>query len=119
MGNQWDKDPDHTEDPSNQDEIDKQLKEITRVVVQGASEAQLRFKRVINNAGGYWQQVQSAPTPHQASDTEEQRLRQLVNTWSSENWRVTRDLGNYMDIVSITNDEVWRSRWRHVGRHVH
>jgi hypothetical protein len=115
MGNEWDKDPDQTEGPSSQDEIDKQLKELTRVVRQGANEAQLRFKRVINKAGGYWQQVQNLPTPHRASDVEEQRLRQLVNTWSSENWRVTRDLGDYMDIVSIATDEVWEisleTRW--------
>ena len=115
MGNQWDKDPDHTGNSSGQDEIDKQLKEITRVVMQGANEAQLRFKRVIDKAGGYWQQVQTPPTPRQASDTEEQRLRQLINNWSSENWRVTRDLGNYMDIVSIATDEVWEialeTRW--------
>jgi hypothetical protein len=115
MGNQWDQDPDHKKDSSSQDEIDKQLKEITRVVMQGANEAQLRLKRAVNKAGDYWQQVQGAPTPHQASDIEEQRLRQLVNAWSSENWRVTRDLGNYMDIVSTTTDEIWEisleTRW--------
>ena len=98
MGDQWDQDP-HTTNNNNtgrptQDDIDKQLKEIRRVVAQGANEAQVRIKRVVDKAGDYWQQVQTPPTtPRQASSVEEQRLRQLINAWSNENWRVARELG--------------------------
>src|SRR5436309_9969473 len=91
----------------NQDEIDKRIEDLKRVVAQGANEAQLRLKMVVNKASDYFQQVQTSPAQHRASSIEEQRLRQLVDSWSTENWRVARDLGTYMDVVSWRNDEVW------------
>ncbi len=67
-----------------QENLDKRIEDIKRVVVQGATEAQ-------------------------------QRIRQLANLWSNENWRVARDLGTYMNLVSWSNDEVWvastETRW--------
>lgn len=115
MGDQWDQNSNNNSGLPNQDEIDKQLKELKRVVVQGANEAQIRLKRVVDKASDYWLQVQAPPTPRQASNVEEQRLRQLINTWSNENWRVARELGTYMDIVSTSIDEVWavslETRW--------
>ncbi|HEU5230157.1 MAG TPA: hypothetical protein VFU49_20220, partial [Ktedonobacteraceae bacterium] len=71
-----------------QDEIDKRLEEIKRVVSQGANEAQQRIKRVVDRASEYWQQAQTTPTPRQANTLEEQRIRHLANAWSNENWRV-------------------------------
>jgi hypothetical protein len=95
-------------DPNmNQDNFDKRIEEIRRVVVQGATEAQQRIKRVVDKANDYWQQVQTAPTVHQSTSVEEQRIRQLANLWSNENWRVSRDLGTYMDLVSWSTSEVW------------
>ena len=115
MGEEWERDPRSTSGQPNQDEIDKRLEEIRRRVAQGANEAQLRLKRVVNKASDYFGQPQSAPTAHQATSVEEQRIRQLANMWSSENWRVAKDLGNYMDVVSWSNDEVWElsleTRW--------
>ncbi|GCF10589.1 DnaJ-like cysteine-rich domain-containing protein [Dictyobacter arantiisoli] len=119
MSNEWNQDPDKSNNNAgnrlNQDEIDKQIRELTRVVKQGANEAQVRLKRVVNKASDYWQHAQSAPTPRQASSLEEQRLRQLINDWSSDNWRVARELGSYMDIVSTAFDETWEvsleTRW--------
>ena len=97
------------------DDMDKRIEDIKRVVTQGASEAQQRIKRVVDKASDYWQQAQAVPTPRQAASVEEQRIRQLVNMWSSENWRVARELGTYMDLVSWGNDEVWEAtvetRW--------
>ena len=117
MGDEWEQNPQPepgTGQP-NQDEIDKRLEEIKRTVTQGANEAQQRIKRVIDKAGGYWQQAQTVPTPRQASSEEEQRIRQLANMWSSENWRIARELGNYMDLISWSVDEVWevtlQTRW--------
>jgi len=117
MGDEWEQNPQPepgTGQP-NQDEIDKRLEEIKRTVTQGANEAQQRIKRVIDKAGGYWQQAQTVPTPRQASSEEEQRIRQLANMWSSENWRIARELGNYMDLISWSIDEVWevtlQTRW--------
>ncbi|MFL5655666.1 MAG: zinc finger-like domain-containing protein [Ktedonobacteraceae bacterium] len=117
MGDEWEQNPQPepgTGQP-NQDEIDKRLEEIKRTVTQGANEAQQRIKRVIDKAGGYWQQAQTIPTPRQASNEEEQRIRQLANMWSSENWRIARELGNYMDLISWSVDEVWevtlQTRW--------
>src|SRR5436305_1265642 len=101
--------------PLKQEELDKRLEEVKRRIVHGANEAQVRIKRVVDKAGDYWQQTQTAPVPRQATTVEEQRLRQLVNTWSSENWRVAKDLGTYMDIVFWSMDEVWevtlQTRW--------
>src|SRR5258706_4414999 len=98
-----------------QDDIDKRLGEIKRTVVQGANEAQLRIKRVVETAGGYWQQDQTVTTPHQASSEDEEGIRQRVNRWSSENWRIARELGTYMELVSWSSDEVWevtlQTRW--------
>ncbi|HTI14348.1 MAG TPA: hypothetical protein VL461_07230 [Dictyobacter sp.] len=114
MGERWDQDPNSKGQP-NFDDIDKRLEDIGRKLVQGANEAQLRLKRAVNKANDYWVQTQNAPTPHQSSNIEEQRLRQLVNDWSNQNWRVARDLGTYMDIVSWRSDEVWEialeTRW--------
>jgi hypothetical protein len=117
MGDEWEQNPQPepgTGQP-NQDEIDKRLEEIKRTVTQGANEAQQRIKRVIDKAGGYWQQAQTVPTPRQPGNEEEQRIRQLANMWSSENWRIARELGNYMDLISWSVDEVWevtlQTRW--------
>ncbi|HLG79341.1 MAG TPA: hypothetical protein VKX46_23210 [Ktedonobacteraceae bacterium] len=107
MGDEWEQNPNSSTGQPDQDDIDKRLEDIKRRVSQGASEAQTRIKRVVEKANDYWQQAQVAPTPRQANSVEEQRLRQLVNLWSNENWRVARDLGNYMDIVSWGVDEVW------------
>ena len=101
-----------------QGDVDKRLEDIRRNVVQGANEAQQRIKRVIDRASGYWQQVQTptvANTPHPPTSDDEQRIRQLANTWSMENWRIARELGTSMDIVAWSNDEVWevtlQTRW--------
>jgi len=117
MGDQWDNDPRSTGGGGlpNQDEIDKRLADLRRVVTQGANEAQTRLKRVFNKANDYWQQTQSAAAPRQPGNVEEQRLRQAINSWSNENWRVARDLGTYMDITALHTDEVWQisleTRW--------
>src|SRR6266567_1608196 len=106
-----------------QENLDKRIEDIKRVVVQGATEAQQRIKRVVDKANEYWQQTQAPPpAPRQSSSIEEQRLRQLTNTWSAGNWRVARDLGTYMDIVSWTSDEVWevtlQTRWETRGMEI-
>ncbi|HEV2655066.1 MAG TPA: hypothetical protein VGT82_08900, partial [Ktedonobacteraceae bacterium] len=101
--------------PDSQDNIDKRIEDIRRVVTRGANEATQRFKKVVDKAGGYWQQAQATPTPRQVDDVEEQRIRQLTNIWSNENWRTARDLGTYMELGSYSNDEVWeitlQTRW--------
>src|SRR5438477_9962774 len=119
MGDEWEKDHQLPPNPGtgqpNQDDIDNRIEDIRRTLVQGATEAQQRFKRVAERASEYWQQAQTVTRPHQASSEEEQRIRQLANMWSSENWRVARELGTYMDFVSWNVDEVWevtlQSRW--------
>jgi hypothetical protein len=97
------------------DDLDKRIEDIKRLVVQGANEAQQRIKRVVDRAGGYWQQSQTAPMPHQPSSVEEHRIRQLANMWSNQNWRVARELGTYMEVRSLRTDEVWETtletRW--------
>jgi hypothetical protein len=115
MGDEWRQQPPPDSGTPGQDDIDKRLEEIKRTVLQGANEAQLRIKRVVEKANDYWQQAQTVTPPHQASNDEEQRIRQLANIWSNENWRVARELGTYMDLVSWSNDEVWevtlQTRW--------
>ncbi len=115
MGDQWDQRPGANNGQPNFDDIDKRLEEFGRKLAQGASEAQVRLKRVVNKANDYWTQAQNSPTPRPSSDIEEQRLRQLVNAWSNDNWRVARDLGTYMDNVSSRTNEVWEisleTRW--------
>src|SRR6266705_1248265 len=98
MGDEWKENPQPANgaDQPNQDDvgdIDKRLEEIKRTVVQRASE--------------YWQKTQTPITPQQASSEEEQRIRQLANMWSNENWRIARELGTYMNLVSWSVDEVW------------
>ncbi len=117
MSDEWEQNPPPGPGAPGQDDIDKRLEEIKRTVVQGANEAQLRIKRVVERAGDYWQQAQTVttPTPQQATSEEEQRIRQLANMWSSENWRIARELGTYMELISWSNDEVWeatiQTRW--------
>src|SRR5258707_1791892 len=115
MGEESEQNPQAGTGTPGQDDIDKRLEEIKRTVVQGANEPQLRIRRVVEKAGGYWQQAQTVTTPHQASSEDEQRIRQLANMWSSENWRIARELGTYMELVSWSNDEVWevtlQTRW--------
>jgi hypothetical protein len=103
-------------DPNmSQENFDKRIEDIRRVVVQGATEAQQRIKRVVDKASDYWQQAQTNPAAHQATSVEEQRIRQLANIWSTENWRVSRDLGTYMELISWSTDELWvastETRW--------
>ncbi len=102
-----------------QEEVEKRLEEVRRLVSQGANEAQQRIKRVVDKASDYWRQAQVAPTPRQPTSVEEQRIRQLANMWSNENWRVAKDLGSYMDITSWQTDEVWevtvQTRWETRG----
>lgn len=112
-------DPNKGEPNSNQqfppEDLDKRIEDIRRIVVQGANEAQQRIKRVVDRASDYWQQAQANPTPKQASTVEEHRIRQLANMWSNQNWRVARELGTYMDLLSWHTDEVWETtletRW--------
>ncbi|MDQ2716509.1 MAG: hypothetical protein M3Z08_16515 [Chloroflexota bacterium] len=115
MSNEWGQGPNPGGGQPNQEDIDKRIEDIKRVLVSGASEAQQRIKRVVDKAGTYWQQSQAAPVPHQADGVEEQRIRQLVNMWSAGNWRVARDLGTYMELVALGSDEVWevtvQTRW--------
>jgi hypothetical protein len=95
--------------------IDARVEEIRRAVVQGASEAQQRLRRVFGKASEYLQQGQEPLTPRYAATAEDQRIRLLANTWSNENWRVAKDLGTYMDILSSSIHEVWevtvQTRW--------
>lgn len=97
--------------PFSQENIDK----IKRLVIQGASEAQRRFTRVAGRATEYWQQANAVPEPRRSSSMEEERVRQLANMWSSGNWQIARELGNYMDLVAWHDDEAWeiglQTRW--------
>lgn len=106
MGDEWNRDPN-----AGRDDIDKRIEDVKRILSQG----QERVKRVIDKAGEYWQQAQTTPTPRTSSSIEEERLRRLVDLWSNENWRVAKDLGTYMDLVSWSTDEVWeitlQTRW--------
>ena len=96
-----------------------QLDDIRRALVQGANEAQVRIKSMVDKASDYWQQQQqqqsTTPVVKESTSVEEQRIRQLANIWSRDNWRVAKDLGDYMDIVAWTTDEVWEitleTRW--------
>ncbi|HET8840771.1 MAG TPA: hypothetical protein VFN35_04855 [Ktedonobacteraceae bacterium] len=101
--------------PFNQENIDKRIEDIKRLVIQGASEAQTRFKRVAERANEYWQQANTLPEPRRSSNMEDERIRQFANIWSSGNWQIARELGNYMDIVSWQDDEAWdislQTRW--------
>jgi hypothetical protein len=113
MGDEWGREyraNDTTSQPG-PDEMDKRIEDIKRV----ANEAQQRLKRVAGKANDYWQQAQVTPTPRQPISVEEQRIRQLANMWSNENWRLAKDLGTYMDIISWSIDEVWemtiQTRW--------
>ena len=123
MADEWERGPEAESNQPHQDDIDKRIEDIRRVVVQGANEAQQRIKRVVDKANEYWQQTQAPPAaPRQSTSIEEQRLRQLANAWSAGNWRVARDLGTYMDIVSWTSDEVWevtlQTRWETRGMEI-
>jgi hypothetical protein len=118
MGDEWEQGPGTGSGQPNFDDIDKRIEELKRTVVQGANEAQQRVKRVVDKASEYWQHAvtpSETPTPHQSSNLEEQRIRQLANRWSNGNWRVARDLGTYMDILSWSDDEIWdvmvQTRW--------
>lgn len=101
--------------PFNQENIDK----IKRLVIQGANEAQRRITRVAGRATEYWQQASSVPEPRRSSNMEEERIRQFANMWSSGNWQIARELGNYMEIVSWQADEAWeiglQTRWETRG----
>jgi len=100
---------------SGQENIDKRIEDIKRIVIQGAGEASRRFSRVAERATEYWQQASTVPTPRRSSNIEEERIRQFANMWSSGNWQIARELGNYMDITSIHEDEAWeiglQTRW--------
>ncbi len=101
--------------PFSQENIDKRIDEIRRLVIHGASEATRRFNRVAGRATEYWQQANSQLEPRRSSNMEEERIRQLANMWSSGNWQIARELGNYMEIVSWSDDEAWeinlQTRW--------
>ena len=115
MGDEWEQGPDASAGQPNQDDIDKRIEDIKRIVTKGASEVQQRVKRVVDKASDYWQHAQTTSTPRQPSTVEEQRIRQLANMWSNENWRIAKDLGTYMDVISWSTDEVWevtvQTRW--------
>ena len=115
MGEEWEPNPNSASGQPNQDDLEKVLEDIKLKLTKGANEAQLRVKRVFNKAGNYWQSAQTTPAPHQPSSVEEQHIRQLADIWSTENWRVARELGKYMDVVSWSTNEVWEltleTRW--------
>src|SRR5260221_1482310 len=107
MGDEWDQDTGSepgSEQP-HQDDLDKRLEDIRRKVIESTSEAQQRIKRVVDKAGGYWQQSNAPLSPRRASSGEEERIRHLAIMWSVENWQLSRDLCTYMDIYS------WSTTW--------
>jgi len=101
--------------PFNQENIDKRLEDIKRFVIYGASEATRRINRVAGRANEYWQQANFVPEPRRSSNMEEELIRQFANMWSSGNWQIARELGNYMDIVAVQDDDAWeislQTRW--------
>src|SRR6266699_31228 len=118
MGDEWQEGPDAASDRPpqySQDDLDKRIEEIRRKVIEGTSEAQQRIKRVVDRAGGYWQQSNAPLQARQASSVEEERIRHLANMWSAGNWQLARELGTYMDLVSWSEDEAWevtiQTRW--------
>ncbi len=121
MGDEWERgpDPETGSGQPNQDDLDKRIEEIRRKVIEGTSEAQQRFKRVVDKASEYWQQTNTTPEPRRAVSVEEERIRHLANIWSVGNWQLARDLGTYMDLVSWGEDEVWevtvQTRWETRG----
>lgn len=98
-----------------QETIDKRIEDIKRLVIQGASEATRRVSRVAERANEYWQQANATLEPRQSSNVEEEHIRQMANKWSSGNWQIARELGNFMDIVAVHEDEAWeislQTRW--------
>lgn len=123
MADEWQQGPGAGGDSPDQDDIDKRIEDFRKVVMQGASEAQQRIKRVVDKASEYLQQTQvPPPVPRQPSSIEELRIRQLANAWSAGNWRTARDLGTYMDVVSWASDEVWevtlQTRWETRGMEI-
>lgn len=115
MGDEWQQNPGAGPEQPGQDNIDKRIEDIKRLVVQGTNEAQQRLRRVVDKAGTYWQQANVAPSPRRSSTIEEERIRQLANMWSAGNWQVARELGTYMEVGSWSEDEVWevtvQTRW--------
>lgn len=101
--------------PFSQENIDKRIEEIKRLVIQGASEATRRVSRVAGRANEYWQQANVTLEPRHSTNVEEEHIRQMANKWSSGNWQIARELGNYMEIVSLHEDEAWelslQTRW--------
>src|SRR6266849_1123405 len=61
MADEWERGPEPESNQPHQDDIDKRIEDIRRVVVQGANEAQQRIKRVVDKANEYWQQTQAPP----------------------------------------------------------
>src|SRR5579875_2470787 len=49
--------------PFGQENLDKRIEDIKRLVIQGASEATRRFSRVAERANEYWQQANAVPQP--------------------------------------------------------
>ncbi len=98
-----------------QENIDKRIEDIKRLVIQGASEATRRVSRVAGRANEYWQQANATLEPRHSSNVEEEHVRQMANKWSSGNWQIARELGNFMEIVSTQEDEAWevslQTRW--------
>src|SRR5690242_11799195 len=96
MGDEYQQNPRETDQPVPGD-LEQRIEHIRRIVLQGANEAQQRFKQVVDKASTYLQQNQGQPpqAPQQPSSVEEQHIRQLVNIWSDQNWRVARELGSY------------------------
>jgi hypothetical protein len=98
-----------------QESREKRIEDIKRIVIQGAGEASRRFNRMAERATEYWQQANTLPTPRRSSTMEEEHIRQFANMWSSGNWQIARELGNYMDITDIHEDEAWevglQTRW--------
>ena len=74
MGDEWEQGPDATKGQPNQDDIDKRIEDIKRIVTKGAGEVQQRVKRVVDKASDYWQHAQTGATPRQPSNVEEQRV---------------------------------------------
>src|SRR5260370_1581778 len=108
MGDEWDQatgsEP-GSEQPL-QDDLDKRIEDIRRKVIESTSEAQQRIKRVVDKAGGYWQQSNAPLAPRRASSVEEERIRPLADLWRVGNGQLAPDLGTYMYVVSWGGDEV-------------
>lgn len=99
------------------DELERQAREIVRVVRENVGELGDRVRQAAEHAATLWNEAAEAPAAPQVTDPHphELRARALMRRWVRRDFLVDPDLPMAMTHIALKDADLWRVEWRERG----